>query len=55
VYNAFYVAGPDLNYSFQSANGGLGRMPTYSDLMTATDQAGEKRSFLATEENFAGR
>jgi hypothetical protein len=27
--------------------------PTYADLMTATDQRGAERSYLATEENFA--
>jgi hypothetical protein len=27
-------------------------MPTYANLMTATDDQGERRSFLATEENF---
>jgi hypothetical protein len=53
VYKAFYDGGPDLNYSFP--NGGFfrgGNFPTYADLMSETDGAGEQRSYLATEEQF---
>ena len=55
VYNAFYKAGPDLNYSFSGfpfGGGGGFRFPTYAVLMTETDGAGQHRSFLATEENY---
>src|SRR5262249_41768996 len=55
VYGAFFTAGPDLNYSFSGGyGGGFGgrRMPTYAQLMTATDSAGVNRSYLANEENF---
>jgi hypothetical protein len=53
VYKAFYDGGPDLNYSFP--NGGFfrgGNFPTYADLMTETDGHGERRSYLASEEQF---
>ena len=55
VYNAFYKAGPDLNYSFSGfpfGGGGGFRFPTYSVLMTETDGTGQHRSYLATEENY---
>ena len=55
VYNAFYKAGPDLNYSFSGfpfGGGGGFRFPTYAVLMTETDGAGRQRSYLATEENY---
>ena len=42
VYQAFYYSGFALRSS-----------PTYADLMTATDQDGVNRSYLATEANFA--
>jgi hypothetical protein len=53
VYTAFFKGGPDLNYSFGGSTffGGM-RFPTYSTLMTETDERGEQRSYLATEENF---
>jgi hypothetical protein len=53
VYNAFYKAGPDLNYSFSGFGGGGGfRFPTYAVLMTETDGAGQHRSYLASEQNY---
>ena len=53
VYNAFYKAGPDLNYSFSGFPFGGGfRFPTYSSLMTETDGNGQQRSYIATEENY---
>ena len=54
VYNAFYKAGPDLNYSFSGFpfGGGGFRFPTYATLMTETDAAGQHRSYLATEANY---
>jgi hypothetical protein len=53
VYTAFFKGGPDLNYSFGGSTffGGM-RFPTYTTLMTETDQHGEHRSYLASEENF---
>jgi hypothetical protein len=54
VYSAFYQSGPGLNYSFV-AGGGIGRgrnFPTYAELMTATDDRGAHRSYLASEDSF---
>ena len=42
IYRTFYEAGFAVRPS-----------PTYADLMTATDERGGQRSFLATEENYA--
>ena len=50
VYSVFFDAGPHLDYSF-GGFGGSG-MPTYADLMSTTDEQGENRSYLASEENF---
>jgi len=56
VYRAFYEGGPALDYSSSvgSRGFGFGRgfMPSYTELMTATDDQGEQRSYLASEENF---
>jgi hypothetical protein len=54
VYSAFFRGGPELNYSFSpSGVGGFGGgFPSYRELMVETDGQGEKRSYLATEENF---
>jgi hypothetical protein len=54
VYSAFFRGGPELNYSFSpSGVGGFGGgFPSYRELMAETDGQGEKRSYLATEENF---
>ena len=51
VYHAFFNFGPALNYSSTGGFGGR-YQPTYADLMAATDEAGQSRSFLANEENF---
>ena len=55
VYSAFFRGGPDLNYSYSpNGAGGFagGGFPSYMDLMNETDGQGERRSYLATEENF---
>jgi hypothetical protein len=54
VYSAFFRGGPELNYSFSpSGVGGFGGgFPSYRELMVETDGQGEKRSYLATEENY---
>jgi hypothetical protein len=41
IYRVFFDRGSAIRYS-----------PTYSELMTATDEAGEFRSYLASESNF---
>jgi hypothetical protein len=55
VYRTFFEAGPLLTYNFIIGSSSFrfgGGMPTYADLMTATDGTGEQRGYLATEENF---
>src|SRR5262245_55078284 len=53
VFSAFYMAGPELTYNFAQGSGFRGgRMPSYADVMTSTDEAGQKRSYLATEGYF---
>lgn len=51
VYRAWFTAGPGISYQL---NGGWrgGQFPTYADLMTATDDRGVNRSYLASEESF---
>ncbi|MFN8580413.1 MAG: hypothetical protein U0163_05465 [Gemmatimonadaceae bacterium] len=55
VHGAFLVGGPDLSYSFgRGVAGFYGRraMPTYGELMVATDSAGVQRSYIASEANY---
>jgi hypothetical protein len=51
VYYAFYWYGPIIQYS--TSLGGGGNFPTYAQLMTATDEKGVARGYLASEEQFA--
>jgi hypothetical protein len=51
VYGNFYRFGTRINYN-SSGRGGFGNGVTYADLMTATDEQGVSRSYLANEENF---
>jgi hypothetical protein len=56
VYKAFFTFGPDLTYSSINGFGGFGggrAMPTYADLMTLTDESGQPRGYLASDESFA--
>jgi len=54
VYTVFRTYGPQLDYNSGSfrGRGRGGGMPNYAELMTATDLRGEKRSYLATEDNY---
>jgi hypothetical protein len=52
VYSNFYRYGPNINYNSSTRGGFGGGGVGYSDLMTATDQSGQSRSYLANEENF---
>ena len=64
IYAAFYQEGPNLRYSTVPGWGGAGaggggpgsrgrgRFPTYRELVTATDETGVLRSYLATEESY---
>jgi hypothetical protein len=58
VYTVFRAFGPQLDYNsggFRGGGrgrGGRGNMPDYAELMIATDSKGEKRSYLASEDNY---
>src|SRR5205814_6086088 len=56
VFRAFFIGGPDLGYSnvtFPTRPAAVRILPTYEELMIDTDENGQQRSYLATEENFA--
>jgi len=56
VFRAFFVGGPNLGYPGPNQTvrqGALRILPTYEELMTDTDEQGQPRSYLATEESFA--
>jgi hypothetical protein len=55
VFRAFFAGGPELTYNgvgAGSAGFGRGRMPSYAELMQMTDEEGENRSYMGTEQNF---
>jgi hypothetical protein len=55
VYSAFYDAGPELTYNYprMTQNSfGPRRMPTYEELMIATDGYDQNRGYLGSEANF---
>ena len=52
VFTSFYLGGPDISYNY-GAGFGRGRgMPSFADLMVATDAEGLNRGFLATEQQY---
>jgi hypothetical protein len=51
IFRVFYLAGTKIQYSPYGSFGGT-TQPTYAELMAATDDAGEPRSFLGTEALF---
>lgn len=55
AYRAFFTFGPTIQYN--SSQGGFGfgggNRPSYADLMTAADDRGQPRSYLASEWSFA--
>jgi hypothetical protein len=51
VFSAFFRYGPGIRYSSTSSFGGS-YQPNYADLMTATDESGLARSYLASEDHF---
>ena len=56
VFRAFYIGGRNLGYPGPNQTirrGAVRILPTYEELMTDTDEQGQQRSYLATEENFA--
>jgi hypothetical protein len=52
VYNKFYWFGPSITWGSSSGMVG-GVLPTFADLVRQAGSAGERLSFLATEERFA--
>ena len=53
VLRAFYTGGPDLTYNgVGGGNLGRGRMPSYGEMMQATDAEGANLSYMGSEENF---
>ena len=52
IYRVFFLAGTKIQYSPYGSFGGT-TQPTYAELMAATDETGEPRSFLANEATFA--
>jgi hypothetical protein len=52
VYGNFFRYGPRINYNSSSRGGFGGGGVAYEDLMVATDESGQSRSYLANEENF---
>jgi hypothetical protein len=51
VYRAFFMAGPEIRYSFPNQFGWR-RFPSYSELMLESDDKGENHSYMASEQNF---
>jgi hypothetical protein len=51
VYSSFFKSGPEIRYEF-TGGGSPGGVPSYFELMTATDLQKQNRSFLATEDAF---
>jgi hypothetical protein len=52
ICRVFFLAGTKIQYSPYGSFGGT-TQPTYAELMAATDETGEPRSFLANEAAFA--
>jgi len=52
VYGVFANDGPYLDYSSGGLGAAPGGMPNYAELMVVDDSRGDKRSYLASEENY---
>ena len=54
VFTSFYLGGPDITYNYGSGfGGGRGRgMPSFADIMVATDAEGLNRGFLSSEQQY---
>jgi hypothetical protein len=52
IYRSFFAGGVDLSYNGFNANFGDRRMPSFWEVLTATDQAGLNRSYLGNEANY---
>ena len=52
VFSAFYTAGPDISYNFPGGRGFMRGMPTYAELMIATNGRGENLAYIGSETNY---
>ena len=52
VFTSFYLGGPDISYSYGQGFGRSRGMPSFADLMVATDAEGLNRGFLAGEPQY---
>lgn len=54
VFTSFYLAGPDITYNYSGPSMRPGRgMPSFADLVVATDAEGRARGFLSDEAQYA--
>jgi hypothetical protein len=51
VYKSWFRSGPDIRYEVTTGAAGA-YFPTYAELMSATDNDGKNRSYLASEDTF---
>lgn len=52
VFTSFYLGGPDITYSYGAGSGRGRGMPSFADLMVATDAEGVNRGFLSSEQQY---
>jgi hypothetical protein len=52
VFTSFYLGGPDITYNYGSGFGRSRGMPSFADLMVATDAEGVTRGFLSNEQRY---
>jgi hypothetical protein len=53
VFTSFFLGGPDISYNFGQGFGRQRNMPSFADLMVATDTEGLNRGFLGSEQQYA--
>ena len=52
VFTSFYLEGPDITYNYGVGSGRGRGMPSFADLMVATDAEGLNRGFLSNEQRY---
>jgi len=52
VFTSFFLAGPDISYNYGQGIGRNRGMPSFADLMIATDAEGLNRGFLGSEQQY---
>ncbi|HEX6942194.1 MAG TPA: hypothetical protein VF128_04665 [Gemmatimonadaceae bacterium] len=53
VFTSFFLGGPDISYNYGQGFGRQRNMPSFADLMVATDTEGLNRGFLGNEQQYA--